>query len=133
MEKEITLESKAIGKNISMYRKIRGLKAADIAETLAISESSYTRYERGETSISIELIQQISEVLQVNPYMLLSVNPSIFIEIGQSNGNNSPMGIHGYYNHQTTNDQQMQAMTKILENMASLTERLITLLEERKK
>jgi len=131
MEKDIILESKAIGKNISMYRKIRELKASDVASRLGISESSYTRYERGETEFTIELIQQISEVLQVNPYMLLSVNPSIFIEVGQSNGNNSPIGIHGYYNHQTTNDQQIQAMTKVLENMASLTEKLIALLEKK--
>lgn len=115
-----------------MYRKIRGVKASDIAERLGISESSYTRYERGETPITIELVQQISEVLHVNPYMLLSVNPNIFIEIGHGNGNNSPIGIHGYYNHQTGNDQQTQALTKVLENMITLTERLVALLDHKK-
>jgi transcriptional regulator with XRE-family HTH domain len=131
MEQEPVLESKTIGKNISMYRKIRGVKASDIAERLGISESSYTRYERGETPITIELVQQISEVLQVNPHMLLSVNPNIFIEIGQGNGSNSPIGIHGYYNHQTGNEQQTQALTKVLENMVSLTEKLIALLDRK--
>jgi transcriptional regulator with XRE-family HTH domain len=131
MEQEPVLESRTIGKNISMYRKIRGVKASDIAERLGISESSYTRYERGETPITIELVQQISEVLQVNPHMLLSVNPNIFIEIGQGNGSNSPIGIHGYYNHQTGNEQQTQALTKVLENMVSLTEKLIALLDRK--
>lgn len=131
MEQHAALESKTIGKNISMYRKIRGVKASDIAERLGISESSYTRYERGETPITIELVQQISEVLQVNPYMLLSVNPNIFIEIGEGNGNNSPIGIHGYYNHQTSNEQQTQALTRVLENMVVLTEKLIALIDKR--
>lgn len=73
-----------------MYRKIKeikGLKAVELAEKLGLKESSYTRYERGEGPITVDLIQQITEVLNVDPLLLLSVPPSNFIE----NVSNSPI------------------------------------------
>jgi transcriptional regulator with XRE-family HTH domain len=126
------LENKAIGRNISMYRKIRDMKASDVAERLGMKEASYTRYERGEASITVDIIQQVAQILKVDPITMLSVHPSIFIEIGQSNGNDSPIGIHGYYNHQTSNDQQNQMMLKLMENVIALNERLMALLEKGK-
>lgn len=135
MEQEnfTVLENKAIGRNISMYRKIRGLKASDVAERLGMKEASYTRYERGESSITVDIIQQVAQILKIDPITMLSVHPSIFIEIGQSNGNNSPIGIHGYYNHQTSNEQQMQTMTKVLENLLVVSEKLVTLLDKKQE
>jgi len=127
METESILESKAIGRNISLYRKIRGVKASEIAEKIGISESAYTRYERGEGQITVDLIQQISEVLNVDPIMLLSVSPTNFIE------NSSHFALRDYYNQANANEQQMQAMTKILENMAALTEKLVAILEKTKQ
>lgn len=58
MEKEnfTVLENKAIDKNISMYRKIRGMKASEVAERLGIKESSYSNYERGETALTIDIL-----------------------------------------------------------------------------
>jgi len=126
------LENKAIGRNISIYRKIRDMKASDVAERLGMKEASYTRYERGEASITVDIIQQVAQILKVDPITMLSVHPSIFIEIGQSNGNDSPIGIHGYYNHQTSNDQQNQMMLKLMENVIALNERLMALLEKGK-
>jgi len=129
MEQEnfTVLENKTIGRNIGMYRKIRGMKALDVAERLGLKESSYTRYERGEGQITVDLIQQISEVLNVDPMMLLSVSPTNFIE------NSSHFALRDYYNQANANEQQMQAMIKILENMAALTEKLVAILEKTKQ
>jgi len=126
------LENKAIGRNIAVYRKIRGLKAFDVAEKLGMKEASYTRYERGEAAINVDLIQQVAEILKVDPITMLSVHPSIFIELSSGNGNNSPVGIHGYYNHQTSDDSQTQLVLKVIENVIAVSNKLITLLDKEK-
>lgn len=135
MEKDRILENKAIGNNISMYRKIRGLKASDIAERLGISESSYTRYERGETSITIDLIQQIAEVLNIDPVTLLSVHPSNFID--NTNSPNSVVNLNSSNSMNssewnTANEEQTKMMLKLMESVMALNERLISLLEKGK-
>lgn len=133
MEQEnfTVLENKAIGRNISMYRKIRGMKAADVAERLGMKEASYTRYERGETSITIDIIQQVAEILKVDPLMMLAVSPSNFIE----NGSNSPNAIVAVnaHNCQTSNEQQTQLMLKLIENVIALNDKLMTLLDKKEK
>jgi transcriptional regulator with XRE-family HTH domain len=126
MDKEnfTVLENKTIGKNISMYRKIRGAKANDVADRLGISESSYTRYERGEAAITVDLVQQIAEVLSVDPLMLLSVSPTNFIE------NCSHFAMHDYHNHQ--NEQQNQVIIKLMENVLAISEKLMAILDKQK-
>ena len=124
-DKFTVLENKTIGRNISMYRKIRGMKALDVAEQLGMKEASYTRYERGEGVITVDLVQQVAEVLNVDPLMLLSVSPTNFIE------NSSHFALRDYYNQANANDQQVQTMTKMLENMVALTEKLIALLDKK--
>lgn len=131
MEQEnfTVLENKAIGRNISMYRKIRGMKAADLAERLGMKEPSYTRYERGETSITIDIVQQIAEALKVDPLMLISTPPSSFLD----SGNNSPGAIVGNNNFQAMSDQQTQLLLKLMENVITLNEKLMTLLDKKEK
>ncbi len=129
MEQEFTvLENKAIGRNISMYRKIRGIKAADIAEQLGMKEAAYTKHERGETNITVEFVQKVAEVLKVDPLILLAVHPGSMIE----SGNNSPNSIIALHAHncQTTNDEQTKLMLKLMENVASISDRLIALLDK---
>ena len=55
------LENKTIGRNISLYRKIREMKALEVADLLGMKEATYTRYERGEASITIDFIELIFE------------------------------------------------------------------------
>jgi transcriptional regulator with XRE-family HTH domain len=67
-EQEFTvLENKIIGHNMALYRKIRGMKAFEVAEGLGLKEASYTRYERGEGAITVDLIQKVAEILKVYP------------------------------------------------------------------
>ncbi len=132
-EHEFTvLENKTIGRNMALYRKIRGMKAFEVAEGLGLKEASYTRYERGEVAITVPIIQKVAEILKVDPLMLIAVSPSVFIEIGQGNGNNSPIGIHGYYHHQTSDDDQTKLMLKLMENMMTISQKLIELLDKNK-
>jgi transcriptional regulator with XRE-family HTH domain len=124
------LENKTIGRNISLYRKIRGLKALDVAERLAMKEATYTRYERGETAITVDMLQQLAEILKVDPLTLLATHPSTFIE---NNGNNSPNAVVSLQssNWHNANEQQTQLLSKLVENITLLNEKVIGLLEKR--
>jgi len=119
------LDNTVIGKNIAMYRKIRDIKAFDIAERLGMKEQTYTKYERGETQITVDFVQKVAEILKVDPLMLLSVSPNNIIE----NGNNSPIAIHGY--NQTINDEQIKLMTKLVENVMFMNEKIMALLDKK--
>src|SRR5579864_762862 len=98
------LENKTIGRNISMYRKMRDIKASDMADRLGLKEAAYTKYERGETQITIEFVQKASEILKIDPVALLTIPPGTYID----SGNNSPGAIlgrvEGPYNYQTTDE-----------------------------
>jgi len=118
------LENEAIGRNISMFRKIRGIKAFDMADRLGMKEATYTKYERGETKITIDFVQRVAEELKVDPFKLLSTTANQVIE----NVSNSAI----YGNYQTTNEQQTQMMMKLIESIMALNEKVMKMLEEKK-
>jgi len=116
------LENKTIGRNLSLYRKIRGIKAVDMAEQLGLKESSYTRYERGETAITIDFIQKSSEVLKIDPMMLLTAHPGAVIDSG-NNSPNSCISNNGYFNNQSMSDEQTKLLLKLMESVVTLLEK----------
>lgn len=125
-DSNFVLDNKAIGRNISMYRKIKGLKAAQVADKLGMKESSYTRYERGEGTLTIDFVQQVSEILNVHPITLLSTHPSTIIE----NGNNSSfVGSQVGSNNNFVNEEQNKMMLELMKNQMALTERFMAFLE----
>jgi transcriptional regulator with XRE-family HTH domain len=128
-EQEFTvLENKTIGRNMALYRKIRGMKAFEVAEGLGLKEASYTRYERGEVAITVPLIQKVAEILKVDPLTLISVPPSSFLE----SGNNSPGAIVGNNNIQSVSGEQLKTMLQLMENMMTISQKLIELLDKNK-
>ena len=128
-ENEFTvLENKTIGRNMTIYRKIRGMKALEVAEGLGLKEASYTRYERGEAAITVDVVQKVAEILKVDPLMLISVQPSTFIE----NGSNSPNSANGYFHYQGADKEMLQSIMKLMENMTLMSQKLIELLDKNK-
>jgi transcriptional regulator with XRE-family HTH domain len=125
------LENKAIGRNISLYRKIREMKALEVADLMGMKEATYTRYERGEASITIDFIQQVSKILKIDPLKLMVVPPGSIID----SGNNSPNAIVALNasNCQTTNPEQNQMMLKLIESTMELNQRMMELLEKKDK
>jgi transcriptional regulator with XRE-family HTH domain len=66
MEKAEVLEFyKVVGKNIKNVRREKELKAFDIANRLGMSESAYTKIERGETKIGLDKIQELSAIFEI--------------------------------------------------------------------
>lgn len=124
------LENSTIGRNISLYRKLRGIKAIEIAEKLNLSEAGYTRYERGESAITINLIQKVAEILKVDPLNLMSISPCNFIDSG-NNSTNTVLSMNNS-NWQAVNEEQLKLTMKLIENVSSLSEKLIEILQKGK-
>lgn len=74
------LDNKAIGRNISLFRKLREMKAIEVAYYLDMKEATYTKYERGETKITIDLIQKLSDYFQVNPFLIIVSKPEQLLD-----------------------------------------------------
>ena len=64
---------RAIGLNIAYYRKLKGLTQMELAEKVDISRTHLSNIEAPNvhTSISLDLLLQISQKLDVSPYKLL--------------------------------------------------------------
>ncbi|ERM80619.1 DNA-binding protein [Rhodonellum psychrophilum GCM71 = DSM 17998] len=122
------LENKNIGRNLSTFRKLRDRKAMEVAEHLGIKEATYTKYERGESKITIDLIQKVAEFLNVDPLQIVTANPGYVIE----NLTNSPFSINSSNNTNNINDKQTEVMMKMMETMMQMNDSIKRILEERK-
>jgi transcriptional regulator with XRE-family HTH domain len=120
---DILLNNKELGENIQLHRKIKKMKAVELAKTLDISESAYTRYERGEAEFTITLVQKIAEALDISPLQLLSTQVQHYM----NNGNNSPNGnvmlTHSQWH--ATDKEQSKLIMKLMENMVVLSDRIL--------
>ena len=131
MEQEFTvLENKTIGRNVYKFRKIKDKKASELAEFIGISEAAYTKYERGETQITIDFIQKVSECLKVDPVSIITNTPGNFVE----NGNNSPNAGVGNYvggDIKLADDKQTTLITKLIETQIDMNKEILAMLKNK--
>jgi len=133
MEQEFTvLENKTIGRNLYKFRKIKDKKASEVADFIGISEAAYTKYERGETQITIDFIQKVSECLKVDPVAIITSTPGNFVE----NGNNSPNAIS--INNSSiggdaklVDDKQTALITKLIETQIDMNKEILAMLKNK--
>ena len=121
------LTNKAVGRNLAKFRMLRDMKAFDLAEKIGMKEAAYTMYERGESKITIELLQKIASALNVDPIQILTTSPDNFIETltinspspGAGIGNEgNKLEIQGDYN--AVDKQQQELMVKLMEKLIDL-------------
>ena len=121
------LENKNIGRNLATFRKLRDRKAMEVAEHLGLKEAAYTKYERGESQITIDLIQKVAEFLNVDPLQIVSANPGYVIE----HLTNSPFSISGNVKANYADKNQTEVMMKMMETMMQMNEAIKKILEGR--
>ena len=119
------LENKTIGRHFYKFRKLRERKAFEVADFLGIKEATYTKYERGESKITIDIIQKVSEFLKVDPIQMISTNPENIIE----NINNSPFTFSGNVKTSYVDIKQTEIMMKMMETMMQMNEAIKKILE----
>ena len=67
-----TLSSnKIVRNNIKYYRITKGFTQEKISELLGINEQSYSNLETGRYNISLDRLDEISRILELEPYILL--------------------------------------------------------------
>ena len=64
--------------NIRETRKQKGFSHEAMAVNLGISQTAYTKIERGETKLTVDRLQKIAEVLDVKLSELLELEPQSF-------------------------------------------------------
>jgi len=121
---QLELDNYTVGQNIAKFRKASGLKAFDVATQLGMKENTYTKYERGETAITIDFVKKVAEIIHAEPFQLLSTSLGNFFNINS----NSQSFINANNNH-TSNDQQTMLMLELIKSMLALNERIVALLE----
>ena len=133
MEQEFTvLENKTIGRNLYKFRKVKEKKASEVADYIGISEAAYTKYERGETQITVDIIQKVAECLKVDPISIIANTPVNFVENTNSpnsivSGNSSSIGGDANY----TDQKQTALITRLIEAQIALTEKVMALVEKK--
>lgn len=84
---------------ICLARKLNHLSQEEMAEKLNISPSGYARIERGEVRISIERLEQISQILNVDLYELLPGKDDYGMTIKITENDNSSISDINLYSH----------------------------------
>ena len=71
--KPATTYSQLLGQVVLQQRKARGLTQAQLAEHLQLTQSGYSRLERGDTHFTAPQLRRTAEALGVTPAALLKV------------------------------------------------------------
>jgi len=120
---ETLLDTKSIGENIRLSRKASGMKAAEVARKLGISESAYTHYERGTRAPTIDFMRKIATVINANPLLLLTVPAKHLIN---SKADKLPHTISLYSDARpTANEEPHKAMPEVMEKAAVICEKIL--------
>jgi transcriptional regulator with XRE-family HTH domain len=117
------LNSKTVGRNIAKFRMMRDLRASDLAKGIGLKEAAYTKYERGETKVTVELVQKVATALNVDPISILAAAPDNFIEsitnnASAQNGQQNAMEVKGDYVN--SDPKQQELMMKLMEKLIDL-------------
>ena len=70
MRKEYLPKYRLLGLNIAYYRKLRGFSQERLAEEINISRTHMSRIETADCAVSLDVIFQLSDILEVAPSKL---------------------------------------------------------------
>ena len=124
-------ENEVIGRNISMFRRLQSIKALDMASRMDMKLGAYSKYERGETRITIEFVKKAAEVLKIDPLKLVAVPTQNFVQtICDSPNSPSPSSVYGGGAINNSDPKQTEMVIKLIENVMQVNERILKLLEK---
>ncbi len=79
---------KPLGFKIKKVRELKNLTQEHVAEQMGMTTSGYSRIERGEVKISLDRLQQVAQVLGVQPNDLTNFDENVFFtNYGTANDN----------------------------------------------
>ena len=89
-----------------------------MAKRLNMKESTYTKYERGETAITIEFINKVANVLSIEPLQVLIFSPTTILD-------------RFSHSSQSNSVKPNTEMSAIIEGIISLNQKLTLVLENK--
>lgn len=115
------------GLKLRMIRELRGLSQDNVASRLGIAQNTYSKYENNQIKISAEMMQKLSEVLEVSPMDIMGAVPAV-INFEQNHGN-----VIGHVENLITNQkEQYEQMLKMKDEEIARMQRIIDSLLERR-
>ena len=96
----------AISENLQKLRKNHELSQEQMAELLNMSKNGYGKLERGESRITVEHLQQIAQVFNVDVADLLKEDRDFTLLLGDNHGN--------YVNKYYDNTQEIEKLTMMI-------------------
>jgi len=66
--------SDQLGKRLVAFREAKGLRQADVAETLGVTLAGYGHYERGFRRVPVHLLSKLAQILECTETELLGVS-----------------------------------------------------------
>ena len=95
-----------IGSKIRMIRELKGFSQEFMANSLGITQNSYSKLENQKTKLSLERINSISKILEIDPIDLITFEENlVFNKCSQSGkiqtlNNNFPKELKEQYENQ---------------------------------
>jgi transcriptional regulator with XRE-family HTH domain len=73
---------------IKQIRELKNITQEYVAQKLGLSTRAYSKIESGETQLTINRLNEISEVLEIQPLEILGFDDKKIFNINNSTGNN---------------------------------------------
>jgi transcriptional regulator with XRE-family HTH domain len=85
-----------VGEKLRRLREIKGMRQESVAHELGMTPNGYGKIERGESSITLERLEQISRVLNMSPLDILRFDEKTVYHIQHMNSS-APQGVVNNY------------------------------------
>jgi transcriptional regulator with XRE-family HTH domain len=117
-----------IAEKIRKLREIKGYKQETMAKRMGLTTNGYGKIERGESSITLDRLEQIAQVLEVSTLDILQFDDNFVYNITTMN-NSATNGIVNNYSLSEAERilmmQQIEAMQRLIDNQNKLIETLV--------
>lgn len=116
----------SIGKNIKKFRELRNYTQAYMAQRLGLSVSGYGKIERDETDVSINRLEEIARILDVNSGAIMNFDDKYILNISNNHNANGIVN-----NQQIINNKELsELVNNFIEESKSMREFLQKIVEK---
>jgi transcriptional regulator with XRE-family HTH domain len=63
-----------LGEKIKRVRHLKGLTQKQVAKALGMTQAAYSMIEKGKIKVTKERLQQIAEVLNIDPIIIMNID-----------------------------------------------------------
>lgn len=106
-------------------REIKGMKQESVAQELGMTTNGYGKIERGESSITLERLEQIARVLEMSPLDILRFDEKTVYHI-QNMNSSAPQGVVNNYvateKERALMLEQIKMLNELIANQAQVIE-----------